>query len=114
MASISCELPSAGGHERGGVQQLPAIPAYCVGGGSVFKDRWYVPSFLSQTELQYFAEAAIVGAVDYKQTLGRKYESDDAYDEALSKCHKRSAERVLRALLANGGASILYTERKNR
>jgi len=52
------------------------------------------------------AQAAIIGAVDYKKTLGKEYETEDAHNEALSQCHKRSAERVLRALLANGGIFI--------
>lgn len=33
--------------------------------------------------------------------------SEEARLEAYSKCHKRSAERLLKALLANGGASSL-------
>ena len=48
-------------------------------------------------------EAAVFGAIDYKKTLGKTYATEAEHDEALSKCHKRSAERVLKALLANGG-----------
>jgi aarF domain-containing kinase len=49
--------------------------------------------------------AAVLGAIDYKKTFARTYESDDERMEAYSQCHTRSAKRVLKALLANGGAS---------
>ncbi|EPT04979.1 hypothetical protein FOMPIDRAFT_1112480 [Fomitopsis schrenkii] len=52
------------------------------------------------------AEAAILGAIDYKITFAKSYDSHDAEREATSQCHRRSAERVLRALLANGGIFI--------
>jgi hypothetical protein len=48
-------------------------------------------------------EAAIFGAIDYKRTFARTYASDEERVEAYSQCHLRSAKRVLRALLANGG-----------
>lgn len=48
--------------------------------------------------------AAVLGAVDYKISFAKSYESDEARFEAYSECHKRSAERLLKALLANGGA----------
>ncbi|KAG6874487.1 hypothetical protein C0995_010397 [Termitomyces sp. Mi166 len=50
--------------------------------------------------------AAILGAVDYKATFARNYVIDADYNQALSECHIRSAHRVLRALLANGGVFI--------
>jgi aarF domain-containing kinase len=50
--------------------------------------------------------AAVFGAVDYKTTFAKSYESEKARLEAYSKCHKRSAERLLKALLANGGVFI--------
>ncbi|KAG6844706.1 hypothetical protein H0H87_004582 [Tephrocybe sp. NHM501043] len=50
--------------------------------------------------------AAALGAIDYKATFARTYPTDDAYARALSECHARSAQRVLRALLANGGVFI--------
>ncbi|KAG6850144.1 hypothetical protein H0H93_000529 [Arthromyces matolae] len=50
--------------------------------------------------------AAILGAVDYKTTFARTYATDADYYQALSECHSRSALRVLRALLANGGVFI--------
>lgn len=49
--------------------------------------------------------AAILGAIDYKKTFARTYGSDDEVMEAYSQCHARSAKRVLKALLANGGVS---------
>lgn len=52
-------------------------------------------------------EAAILGAIDYKRTFAKTYASDEERLEAYSQCHLRSANRVLRALLANGGAYAL-------
>ncbi|KAI0035885.1 ABC1-domain-containing protein [Vararia minispora EC-137] len=52
------------------------------------------------------AEAAVLDIVDYKWTLMRSYLSEDACAQAVSECHERSARRVLRALLANGGVFI--------
>ncbi|KAH9040174.1 ABC1-domain-containing protein [Lactarius pseudohatsudake] len=52
------------------------------------------------------AGAAILGAIDYKRTFARAYVSDEERLEAYSECHLRSANRVLRALLANGGVFI--------
>ncbi|TBU26458.1 ABC1-domain-containing protein [Dichomitus squalens] len=52
------------------------------------------------------AEAAILGAIDYKMVFAKTYESEESRLEAYSQCHTRSAQRVLRALLANGGIFI--------
>ncbi|EIN11810.1 ABC1-domain-containing protein [Punctularia strigosozonata HHB-11173 SS5] len=52
------------------------------------------------------AAAAIAGVVDYKVTFAKTYASEDQKQDAYSACHKRSAQRVLRALLANGGIFI--------
>jgi len=52
------------------------------------------------------AEAAVLGAIDYKRTFAKAYASDEERLEAYSQCHLRSANRVLRALLANGGVFI--------
>ncbi|CAL1707516.1 unnamed protein product [Somion occarium] len=52
------------------------------------------------------AEAAVLGAIDYKKTLAQDYPSEDDKQHAYSACHKRSALRVLKALLANGGIFI--------
>ena len=45
----------------------------------------------------------MLGAIDYKSTFAKTYADEKEQLEAYSKCHKRSAERVLKALLANGG-----------
>lgn len=62
-----------------------------------------VPRFADVTRNR--TEAAIFGAIDYKRTFARTYASDEEQFEAYSQCHLRSAKRVLRALLANGGES---------
>ena len=49
------------------------------------------------------SEAAVLSAIDYKRTFAKTYTSKDDEKEATSQCHTRSAQRVLRALLANGG-----------
>ena len=51
-------------------------------------------------------EAAVLGAIDYKRTFAKEYASDEERLEAYSQCHLRSANRVLRALLANGGSYL--------
>lgn len=60
--------------------------------------------------------AAVLGAIDYKRTFARTYVSEEDRLEAYSRCHLRSAKRVLRALLANGGKSfvIRHTEERAR
>ncbi|KAI0318269.1 ABC1-domain-containing protein [Amylostereum chailletii] len=52
------------------------------------------------------AEAAVAGAIDYKMTFAKTYEKDEDRLKAYSQCHTRSAKRVLKALLANGGVFI--------
>jgi aarF domain-containing kinase len=47
--------------------------------------------------------AAILGVIDYKRTFARHHDSDESRLDAYSQCHTRSARRVLKALLANGG-----------
>ena len=49
------------------------------------------------------AEAVVPSAVDYKRTLSQHYDSETSRQGAMSECHTRSAKRVLRAMLANGG-----------
>jgi aarF domain-containing kinase len=51
----------------------------------------------------YHPGAAILSAIDYKLTMVKNYKSVDEEGEAYSRCHTRSAQRVLKALLANGG-----------
>ncbi|KAI0081203.1 ABC1-domain-containing protein [Panus rudis PR-1116 ss-1] len=52
------------------------------------------------------AEAAVLGAIDYKKTFAASYDSEESRQQAYSDCHRRSAQRVLKALLANGGIFI--------
>ncbi|KAI0051236.1 ABC1-domain-containing protein [Auriscalpium vulgare] len=52
------------------------------------------------------AEAAVLGAIDYKRTFAKTYASREEQLAAYSGCHTRSARRVLKALLANGGVFI--------
>ncbi|KAH7909330.1 ABC1-domain-containing protein [Hygrophoropsis aurantiaca] len=63
-------------------------------------------SVLAVVRCSRVAEAAIAGAIDYKRTFAHSYPSEDECMEAYSQCHTRSAKRVLRALLANGGVFI--------
>jgi aarF domain-containing kinase len=51
--------------------------------------------------------AAVLGAIDYKRTFARTYASEEERLEAYSQCHLRNAKHVLRALLANGGKSVI-------
>ena len=52
------------------------------------------------------AQAFVTNSVDYKLTLAKSYSSDDEKWNALSRCHKRCAERVLAVLKSNGGVFI--------
>ncbi|THH05523.1 hypothetical protein EW146_g9881 [Bondarzewia mesenterica] len=52
------------------------------------------------------AEAAVLGAIDYKRTFAKEYASEEEQLHEYSQCHLRSARRVLKALLANGGVFI--------
>ncbi|KAF9792945.1 ABC1-domain-containing protein [Thelephora terrestris] len=52
------------------------------------------------------AEAVVPSAIDYKRTLLQDYDSETLRQGAMSECHTRSAKRVLRAMLANGGIYI--------
>ena len=49
--------------------------------------------------------AAVSSAIDYKLTFAKTYNSAAESEEATRQCHKRSAQRVLKQLLANGGRS---------
>lgn len=52
------------------------------------------------------AEAVVPSAIDYKRTLSKDYDSETSRQAGLSECHTRSAKRILRAMLANGGIYI--------
>jgi len=51
----------------------------------------------------FYAGATILGVIDYKFTFAWKYEDENQRSEAVSLCHSRSAKRVFKALLTNGG-----------
>ncbi|KAL1665444.1 ABC1 family-domain-containing protein [Schizophyllum commune] len=77
------------------------------------KSRWVAPakdpfrhSVLAVVRSSRIAGAAAAGIVDYKWTFSRTYASEEEEREAYSQCHTRSADRVLRALQANGGIFI--------
>ncbi|TGZ61687.1 hypothetical protein CRM22_007853 [Opisthorchis felineus] len=58
---------------------------------------------------QRFVRAVFVGtciSLDYKWTLFWNEEGGSAYDRELINCHQRSADRILRGCLANGGLYI--------
>ncbi|KZT26756.1 ABC1-domain-containing protein [Neolentinus lepideus HHB14362 ss-1] len=63
-------------------------------------------SVLAVVRCSRVAYAAVRGIVDYKLTFSHNYASEEAQQDAYSMCHSRSAHRVLRALLANGGIFI--------
>ncbi|KAJ7579222.1 ABC1 family-domain-containing protein [Mycena floridula] len=63
-------------------------------------------SVLATVRCSRVAGASITSAIDYKITFARSYDSDDDRLAATSDCHTRSAQRVLKALLANGGIFI--------
>ncbi|KAH6913980.1 atypical/ABC1/ABC1-B protein kinase [Coprinopsis sp. MPI-PUGE-AT-0042] len=63
-------------------------------------------SVLAVVRCSRIANAAILGALDYKLLQFKGYDSDEESNRAWSECHSRSAQRVLKALLANGGIFI--------
>jgi hypothetical protein len=80
-------------------------------GTSIVAYQTYKPfrhSFLAVVRCSRVAEAAILGAIDYKRALAKSYSSDEEEREAFSRCHTRSAHRVLKALLANGGTLLVF------
>lgn len=52
------------------------------------------------------AGAAILSAIDYKITMLKSYGTEDTEHDVYLECHTRSAKRVLKALLANGGSEL--------
>ncbi|KAL4264735.1 Mitochondrial structure and function regulator [Pleurotus pulmonarius] len=80
-----------------------------IAGGSYVSYENYQPfrhSVLAAVRCWRVAVAAVLGAIDYKATFAKAYESEDIRLQAYSECHTRSAKRVLKALLANGGIFI--------
>lgn len=58
---------------------------------------------LAIVRCERIARAVVYDAILYKQTFSASYASEEEKQAAYSKCHKKSAERVLEALQANGG-----------
>lgn len=58
------------------------------------------------TRVTRIATATFQGAWDYHNTFKKMYPTKEEQLEAYSQCHTRSAQRVLKALLANGGIFI--------
>jgi len=58
------------------------------------------------TRVTRIATATFQGAWDYHNTFKKTYPTNEEQLEAYSQCHTRSARRVLKALLANGGIFI--------
>jgi aarF domain-containing kinase len=58
------------------------------------------------TRVTRIAAATFQGAWDYHNTFKKAYSTKEEQLEAYSQCHTRSAKRVLKALLANGGIFI--------
>ncbi|KAI0737629.1 ABC1-domain-containing protein [Daedaleopsis nitida] len=80
-----------------------------LGGAGVLAYHYNQPfrhTALAVVRCSRIAEAAVLGAIDYKLTFAKTYESEEERSEAYSECHTRSAQRVLTALLANGGIFI--------
>ncbi|TFK75415.1 ABC1-domain-containing protein [Pluteus cervinus] len=80
-----------------------------VGGVGVLAYHNYQPfrhTVLAVVRCSRVARAAVLGAIDYKQTFAKQFETEDDRVQAYSECHTRSAKRVLAALLANGGIFI--------
>ncbi|KAL6310320.1 ABC1-domain-containing protein [Sparassis latifolia] len=78
-------------------------------GAGVFTYENYQPFrhfTLAAVRCSRVARAVVLGAIDYKATFAKTYASEEILLDAYSQCHKRSAERVLKALLANGGIFI--------
>lgn len=53
--------------------------------------------------------AAVSSVIDYKMIMLKSYGSSEEEEDAWSACHTRSARRVLKALLANGGQFDMLT-----
>ncbi|KAI6046229.1 ABC1 family-domain-containing protein [Pisolithus marmoratus] len=80
-----------------------------LGGAGCVAYEQYQPfrhSLLAIVRCSRVATAAILGVIDYKLTFARNYASEAEKAQGYSQCHTRSAKRVLKALLANGGVFI--------
>ncbi|KXN90583.1 ABC1 family protein C15C4.02 [Leucoagaricus sp. SymC.cos] len=86
----------------------PAVTLLAVGAGyyAYQNHQPFRHTCLAVVRCSRVAGAAILGAIDYKLTFARRYGDEGQYVDAVSCCHTRNAERVLKALLANGGIFI--------
>ncbi|KAF8135469.1 ABC1 family-domain-containing protein [Boletus edulis] len=87
----------------------PLATAMLLGGAGYVAYENYQPfrhTVLAVVRCSRIARAAIAGAIDYKYTFAHSYISEGEMSQAYSECHTRSAKRVLKALLANGGVFI--------
>ncbi|KAI5123928.1 hypothetical protein M0805_006345 [Coniferiporia weirii] len=80
-----------------------------VGGGFYITYKANEPfrhSCLAAVRCSRVAKSVVLGAIDYKWTFAKNYGDETERLQAYSDCHTRSAQRVLKALLANGGIFI--------
>ena len=56
-----------------------------------------------------YVGAAVLSAIDYKITMLKSYGTENTEHDVYSECHTRSAKRVLKALLANGGSDLSWS-----
>ncbi|KAF9227405.1 ABC1-domain-containing protein [Gyrodon lividus] len=85
---------------------VTALLLGCAGYVAYEKRQPFRHAVLAVVRCSRVAQAAITGAIDYKRTFAHTHVSEDERLEAYSQCHTRSAKRVLKALLANGGVFI--------
>ena len=65
-----------------------------------------IKSLGTDVHVVVYAGAAILSAIDYKITMLKSYGTENREHDVYSECHARSAKRVLKALLANGGSEL--------
>ena len=75
-------------------------------GYAVYHRETLLHAAYATTRATRIATATFQGAWDYHHTFKQTYSTKEEQLEAYSQCHTRSAQRVLRALLANGGIFI--------
>ena len=65
-----------------------------------------IRSLGSDVHVVFHTGAAVLSAIDYKMTMLKSYGTENTEHDVYSECHTRSAKRVLKALLANGGSEL--------
>ena len=68
-----------------------------------------IRSLETDVPVAVYAGAAILSVIDYKITMLKSYGTANTEHDVYSECHTRSAKRVLKALLANGGSELAGT-----